>query len=239
MTLFWLGLVVALAYLVQVAAGFGAGLVGLTLGAFFLPVQDMVALLMPMSTVQTLLVALEDRKAINRRFLLRNVAPLMGAGVIAGFWLIGNRAGEWLRPALGVVILLLVAWEFRPRRGEAAKAPLWARRLALVFAGVLHGTAGIGGPPLVWATAQSKLPKHTFRATLAAVWVVTNSVLIAQHALAGHYTPEALTRLGWMFPAMLTGGALGQLLFSRVDEQRFRTGVYALLTLAAVALILR
>lgn len=231
-----LGLVVAFGTTVQTSIGFGAMVVAVTLGASFLPVAELVPVLVPVTMAQTAIVAGRDRGHIAWPLLLRRILPLMGLGM-AGALVVVSADATWLRPVLGVMILVLALRElFRAARPAGST---WAANAGMVVAGVVHGIFATGGPPLVWALGQEALEKRTFRATLTVVWLALNTVLMATFALNGRLTAGTLTTSALLLLPGILGIGIGQWLHDRVDEQRFRTAVWGLLALAAMPLILR
>ncbi|MEZ4375521.1 MAG: sulfite exporter TauE/SafE family protein [Polyangiaceae bacterium] len=83
------------------------------------------------------------------------------------------------------------------------------------------------------------LNKHTFRATLTAVWLTLNSVLLVRFVSSGRIDAEVLRSLPWLVPAVPAGIFLGEKLHAKIDEQRFQLAVYGLLVVAALVLLVR
>jgi uncharacterized protein len=82
-----------------------------------------------------------------------------------------------------------------------------------------------------------RLGPGPFRATLMSVWVLINSALVTAMILDGRYDLALLIRLGMAVPAVAAGVWVGQHLHRRLSPQRFQVAVYAMLSLAAVALL--
>ncbi len=237
---------VAVAYTVQTATGFGAGIVLLTLGAQFMPIPALLPLLVPLSMVQTSVVSFRNRGDIDWGYLLRWVFPIMGAGMLVSFWTLGNFDAPWLKPAFAIMILVLAISELyrlfvdsqptaTPRAGLS---PLGAG-LALAGAGVVHGIYACGGPLLVYATGRRGFDKARFRATITFVWVVLNATLCVNYAIVGRFEPGIQWTLLALLPGLPVGMLLGDWLHRQVDERRFKLAVYVLLVLAALALLIR
>ena len=60
-----LAVLVAVAYGVQTTAGFGAGLILVTIGAHLLPIPELLALILPLSILQTGWVSVRSRQSID------------------------------------------------------------------------------------------------------------------------------------------------------------------------------
>ena len=234
----YLAVVVVLAVAIQTAIGFGSMLVCVTLGASVWSVPELIPVLIPLSVVQTSYIVARHHRRIAWGLLLRRVLPLMGLGLVVGGALVGASDRPWLRPALGVLVLSLAIRELLRSSAEVVTPPRWASVGALVAAGVVHGIYATGGPLLVWALGRQPLDRGTFRTTLTTVWLILNLVLIGFFVARGQLTEESLLRTTLLLIPMSLGIGLGELLHARVDEDRFRLGVWLVLAVAAVPLVL-
>ncbi len=237
-----MGVLLVFAYTVQTASGFGAGLIILTLGAHLLPIPVLLALMLPLSVLQSGIVVARNPRDVDVPLVLRRVAPLMGLGAALGFG-INHVAGEapLLVTILGGFIVLSALRELAllVTRRPTGVASLWASRVAIFAAGVLQGVSGTGGPPLVYALGREGLDKARFRATILSVFVVMNLALITAFALDGRYDAERLGLLARLVIALPVGIVLGERLYGFVSERTFRIGIYTLLLAGGVALLLR
>ena len=247
--------IVVAAYAVQTVTGFGSTLLSVSLGAMFLPIPEMLLLLVPISLLQTTYIAVRHRAEIRWSLLLKRVLPLMAVGLGIGYFGVRFVDGDWLRKAFGVLILVLSVRELavlylsgrRAKAREAAGAepeevtpiPLPASVLALIGAGVVHGIYATGGPLLVYAIGKEGLNKGEFRTTLCAVWLVLNIVLLSAYAVEGRYDADNLLSLAALLPAVPVGIFIGEKLHSRVPETTFKAAIFLLLVGAAFSLILR
>ncbi|MGE0787879.1 MAG: sulfite exporter TauE/SafE family protein [Sandaracinaceae bacterium] len=237
--LFALAGIVFAGYVVQTVTGFGSALVCLTFGALLYPIPEIVPLIVPLSFAQSVYIVVRHYRDVNVRFLFVRILPLMGAGVGVGMLIAHAYHGDALRYAFGGLVLVLSLRElYVALRREAAQAPLpRAASMAAIFgAGITHGVYGAGGPLLVYATSREGLEKGPFRATLGGVWLVLNAIMTTAFAFRGVYDVPHLTSLGVMLCAIPFGIAVGEVVHHRVDERRFKIGVLALLTLAALSL---
>ena len=238
--------VVAVGYLVQTVAGFGALLVCVTLGALLFDIQTALTIGVPLSLVQTALIVWRHRDEVRWRLLGTRILPLMGLGLVTGLVAVAQLGyGTWLQPALGVLVFALASRELvliARRRGAPVPGgsihPA-ASTAAMLGAGVVHSIFGTGGPLLVYALGKSDLSKGEIRSTLSAVWPVLNIVIVANFARAGRYDAEALWSIVVTAPAMFLGMFAGEWLHDRVNESRFRIGMFSLLLVASVTLIAR
>lgn len=225
---------------VQATLGFGSALVATLVGAWILPIERVMPLVVPLSAVQTLVVVARTPGSVDLRLLGGRILPAMGLGMIVA-WLGPGIAAPGTRPVLGALVIALGALELA-RRGPAPPLPRPVAAAALVAAGVIQGLMGTGGPLVVWAIGREMraggLDPTTFRSTLNAVWLVVNGALVAALAATGRVTLATLADTALLVPFALAGSALGMALHPRVDEARFRRVLWAVLTACGVPLLL-
>jgi len=229
--------VVALAYAVQTATGFGSALVGLTLGSLLLPLPDLLALFVPLSLLQTGYLALRHHTDVDWRWLLRRVLPAMAAGSVVGFAIASAAPTDAL--GLGFAVLILSISLLELARPSVERPPAGAEMAALVGAGVMHGAVATGGPLLVWAAARRDLAPATFRASLWTVWLVMNILLTAQYLRVGWLTAEELPTLGLLAFGIPVGIAVGRRAQPLIAGPWFRRVVFGILALASLASLAR
>lgn len=255
-TLLAFAVVVLGGYLVQTASGFGSTLVCVTFGAHLLPIRLLVPLVLPLSVVQNTYIVIRHRDGVRWRLLLTRILPLMGGGMLAGFLFTVMVYGDsqpsressldtWLRSGFAVLVLVLaarelfVAWRVRtgdPKKVARPASPM-SSFLAMIGAGLVHGVYATGGPLLVYAVGREGLPKREFRSTLSAVWLVLDSALMTGFVLDGRYDASSLWKVAILLPSLPLGIVVGERIHRRIPEAHFKTGVFALLVVAAIMLL--
>ena len=233
-------LIVFAAFTTEAATGFGSMLVAVTFGALLLPLQEGVALMVPLGLLLSTYLVVRYHAHVAFRLLLTRVLPLMGVGLVLGQLAFRHLSTGWLERGLGVLVAVLSARELyrfaRPAQALARPLHPAAASASLVGGGVMHGLYGMGGPLLVYVLGRSQMEKAAFRSTLAVVWLVLNGALTAVFLVGGRLTAASVPRLALLVPAVLVAVAVGELLHARVDERRFRAGVFALLLIAGISL---
>lgn len=104
----------------------------------------------------------------------------------------------------------------------------------LIAAGLIHGMFVSGGALLVVYSAAKIKDKHAFRATVAAVWVGLNSMMLVQQLWAGQIDLQlsGLT-LAACIPALI-GLVLGNRLHERISQTVFLRLTYVLLLISGI-----
>jgi uncharacterized membrane protein YfcA len=233
--------IVLLAFAVEAAAGFGATVVTVTLAAQLMPVDAILARLVPVNVLLSLYLVVRHRKALDLRLLFRRVLPWMGAGMAAGMAITRVASPEWVKLAFGLFVVVLSAFELWALWKGESKAPLGVATAggALVGAGLVHGMFACGGPLVVWVVGREVDDKAVFRVTLSGLWLVLNVVLVVGYVLSRQTTPATLEESALLVPALAIGIVLGERVHDRLSPQRFRAVVFGLLFVAAGVLLVR
>jgi len=238
-TLFFLGVIVALAHTVEAMSGFGSTVISVTLGAQWVPVTQLLAILVPLNVLMSLYFAWNYRAQIDRKLLLQGILPWMGMGVLGGVLALPFLSGPLLKKGLGALVVLFALRQlWGLLRGSPARTlPRWQTAFWLVLSGITHGVYASGGPLLVYALSGTAIDKTALRSTLAMVWLTLNTLLVITYVSRGHITPDTLQSSLWLLPTLPAGIALGEWLHHKVNERQIRIGVFALLVLAGGALL--
>ena len=234
--------VVFVAFTIEAALGFGATLVTVTLGMFLLPVNALLPAYVPVNMVLSAYLALRYREQIAWALLFRRIIPLMALGLPIGLLASSHVDAGLLRRIFGAFVVLLSALELR--RAKAAGGAVDTRlrpfdALVLVVGGAVHGAFGTGGPMAVYVAGRSLSDKAVFRATLAALWMVLNLVLVSTYLSRGEIGAQSLGRSAGFAVALVAGVAVGEQLHHRVPAARFRGVVFGMLLVAGTVLVIR
>lgn len=249
LTLFLLGVIGLVAFTVEATAGFGATVVTVTLAAYFMPIEDVLAALLPANVVLSGYLVLRYWRFVDTRILLRRVAAWMVPGMVLGMLprllpQLGTlREHGVIQLVFAVFIVILAAVELwraslpSYRDARPLSAPLAA--LSLVGAGVVHGLFACGGPMLVYVVGRELTDKARFRATLSTVWLALNLVLVVQYVAQGTIDGASLRASAVMLVALVAGLGLGEAIHRRLSGDHFRRAVFGLLLVAGAALLVR
>lgn len=234
----WIGLFVLVSYTIEAITGFGSLVIALSLGALLLPLPELLPVLVPLNILMSGFLAWRNRQHIDRALLFKVILPLMLGGTLIGFALHNWLAADLLKMLLGLLIIWFAARELcRIQSGiTVSPHPNWLSRLLTLSAGITHGLFASGGPLLVYAMAGTTLDKSRLRATMLCVWFSLNTSLSVLLLIEGQLLP-ALPRLLLFIPLLLVGVLAGDYLHQRINEQRFRQMVYALLAATGLLLV--
>jgi uncharacterized membrane protein YfcA len=231
-------IIVALAHAVETTTGFGATVIALALGVHFVPLRELVVVLVILGWLQSAWLVARGRRSIQWRLLLARILPCAALGLGIGVMVRAVAATDVLRIVLGAFVVVVAVLELtRLVRGTTARsAPRWLQLGLLTGGGVFHGLFASGGPLVVFALARAQLTKSEFRATLSLLWLSLNSVLLGTAVAFGELSTAITAMALTLLPGLVVGVVVGELLHHRVPEYTFRCAVQVVLVLTGVSL---
>lgn len=235
-----LAVLVLVSFFIEAAAGFGSMVVAITVGALFARVDELLGLLVPVNLVLSVYLVGRNRAHVDWRFLLRRVAPLMALGVVVGTGLTRVVDASSAKPAFAVFVMLVAGSQLKQTLAPvAAPRPLpeVARVSGLLGAGVIHAIFATGGPLAVFVSSRELADKHAFRATLSALWVVMNALVVPRLVQDGVVTSGTLRTSALLLVPLGLGVLVGDRVHAALDERTFRVAVAALLLVAGAVLL--
>ena len=227
--------VIAVAASVQGITGFGFNLLAVPILILFFPphlvVPGVLMAYVPLGLTQTF----QLRRSIDFRIW----ASFVGSAVVAlplGAYILGEADVKTMRMGIGsVMIFLALLLQFRP--GLPFRRDFLSRILTGLLSGVLSGSTGVSGPPLVLLGLKQHWPYTAFRATLIAYFTMVSILTIPFHWRIGLVTPQTVQFAGSALPGLLVGFFLGAHLRSRVDASVFRWVALAMVIVGGLSAI--
>ncbi len=240
MKLLLLSLIIAFAYFVGAATGFGDTVIVVTVASHLYEIHFLVPTLVVLNQIISLYLVIRHYRYIDRRLLLGWILPRAVAGIPLGLLVFHIVKGETLKFVLGATVALMAFielsillvrgkdWE-RKKMGKAQSA-VW-----IFGGGIIHGMYASGGALIAYYAARNITDKRVFRSTLAGLWLVLNALLIVFFSLTKRIETEMITTAAWMIPAVVIGIISGEWLHVRIPEYRFRILVFIILLLAGLS----
>lgn len=169
--------------------------------------------------------------------LVRRVLPSLFVGVAIGVTSLSALDRRMMVTALGVVIVLVAAWNLcDPKLSQRDSKPLDVG-IGLV-AGMLSGAFNTGGPPLVAHVYRRPDPPAVLRGTLQIIFLASGMcrlpVSAAQGLIDEAIALDSLLAVPFLAPGVLIGAALAH----RVDPHRFRKACWIGLGTLGFALLI-
>ena len=166
----------------------------------------------------------------------RTTLPLIATIVLAaplGTWALANIDVRLMKGVISGTVLAMVAlialnWRFR----QAARMPVVLAAGAL--SGLIQGSTGVGGPPVVALFLSRPDPPDTIRGNILAGLGSLGLIVVVVYGTFGLLTPLVLWLGVLAMPPYLIAIGLGARYYSREGNRFYRSA--ALVVLSAIAL---
>jgi uncharacterized membrane protein YfcA len=235
-----LGTIALIAGFVQATAGFGFALLAVPLMALVVPPQTAVVIVFLHGTVSSLLTAGRHLGHIDRTETWRLSSGAIVAMPLGALILVTAPPGV-LRIALGLATCSAAVWMLRPgtgRRRVIEVRPFTTYGVG-ALSGVLNTALATNGPPLVVYLRARGLPTDAFRATISAVFTISNMVGLGILALSGAVHASAVAAFTLTLVPALVGWAAGNAAAGRLHNHHFIRMVDVVLLVSGVLSIAR
>lgn len=234
--------VVFLSNIVQCVTGFAGTVLAMPFSVMLVGMDTAKPILNLLGFAASVGVAAKFRWSINKKEL----ALILGVclpGMAAG-WFLKNRlagSGDLLLKLLGVLVILFSVMSFAVflSKKELFKKNNPVGWIFLVLGGVVHGMFVCGGPLIVSYASVRLKETNEFRATLSAVWIVLNGILLAADAFGGSFGGETLVLSGLSLAVLAAALLLGNLIASKMKRNAFLILTYALMLISGISLLLK
>jgi uncharacterized membrane protein YfcA len=171
-----------------------------------------------------------------RHAVWREILPLAASSVFAmqfGAIILQYADPVWMRWFIcamvgAVVVILASGWRYHGR-------PVLPATIAVgLFAGLLGGSAQIGGPPIVLYWLGSAATAAVVRANFIVYFAIFSLGSTATYAAHGLVTAQIIALALLLGPLQITAIALGWRLFFLASEKTYRRTAYVIVSMAAI-----
>ena len=216
---------------VQGATGFGFVIIAGPVLATYLEPTLVVPVMVSLGFVVTLGVLYHGRRWVD----VRRVWVLTLAGAVStpvGALLLVSLASGTLKLLMGVVVAtglaMLLGLQRATRHERAVSVPVG------LASGLLAGSAGVAGAPIILFFANQGVDPRTFRANMVFYLQIVSLVALPSFFVSGVLTADALTLAAALLPASLAGMGAGIWLSSRLSAVLFRRAALVVVLIAGV-----
>lgn len=219
---------------IRSALGFGEALIAVPLLSLLMPVEVAAPVAVLSSIAVALIAVVQDWRQIHLSSAVWLLLPTF-VGIPIGLIALKSMPEAIVKAALGAIIVAFSIFMLRNHRRYELKTDRSAWIFGF-FAGVLGGSYGMNGPPLVvFGSLRRWTPQH-FRATLQAYFLVASAAGMAGYRIAGLWSARVNEVFLWSLPAAIVAVFLGRSVNRRLDPGRFILAVYY--CLAAIGTLL-
>lgn len=170
----------------------------------------------------------------------RSVAPFILGGIVGvplGTVLLGYLDPDYLRTAVGVLLIVYSTWSLARPHVKPVHAGVVTDTGVGVVNGILGGLTGLAGPIITMWCQVRGWPKDMQRSIYQPVILAVFLMTAASLGVTGAVTAKLMTVYLYGLPALTAGLWLGLKLYGRLDEAAFRKVILVLLLLSGAALI--
>lgn len=214
--------------------GFGASMLWMTSLSLVLPPLQVVPMVLMFEVVTSIALLPQIWKDVRWRSI---GLLLLGtwAATPVGIYALSTLPATPVRLALAVsvfiaAILILRGFALRKEPGRPATVGVG------LMAGVLNGSMGIVGPPVILFYFSSPIGVAAGRASIVTYFIGTDSVGTAMFAAQGLIDSSVYWRTAAFLPVLIAGVAVGNRGFVKTDPETFRK--IALFVLMALSFLL-
>ena len=217
----------------------GFGMVAAALFADVMPAKESTAAVLLLLICGDVFGSFTYRRDVDWRALLR-LAPSVLIGVIAGSWFLSVTSDQFIRKAIGVVIVIMVTAQWfmrrRPKADHLPHAVTWA---AGFTAGFTSMVANAGGAPMAIYLLNMHISVRRYLGTTAWFFFAVNLTKLPFSIHLGLLHASRVESLLWYIPVVACGAWIGRRVITRISMDTFQ--VIMLLSAAAggINLLLR
>ncbi|UCG38420.1 MAG: sulfite exporter TauE/SafE family protein [bacterium] len=207
MELLYLAIVAFLAGFTQGLSGFGSVLVSLPLVVLFWDITTAVPLVSLLALCITTTLTVQLRQHVRwERILPLLIAAVPGMAV--GTLLLKRVRAAYLELLIGLLLTSFSVYLFssKPRQRELAAGWKWVAGFA---SGILGGSIGANGPPVIIYTSMQPWDKNPVKSTLVGYFLVAGVGISSIHASFGLITLEVLDLFTVGFLRVMAGVITG------------------------------
>jgi uncharacterized membrane protein YfcA len=236
MTVLLIFAVVFVAALVQSLSGFGFAVIIMPLVTLVLGLQTAAPMVALVALTVYIINLVRYRQAVNAGEVLRlGIASALGVPI--GVWALANISETTVKQVMGLVLIAYAIYALARPTTSWMPSRFWVYPAGFL-AGCMGGAYNTPGPPVIVYGSLRQWPKDEFRAVLQALFLVNAVLVVSSHLVARHVTAEVLTFYLCVLPALGLGIFVGSRVDSKVDRERFRTLVTALILILGLSLVI-
>ena len=240
LTLVILGCILILAHTAETVLGFGATLIALALGAYLLPIETLVPVLVILALLQSIWLVIRWFRFIYWQTLLMYILPLAAVGMVIGIFSREIADEKTLKMVLACFIIIVSITELVllfMKKKHYRQLDWYYSVPLLIGGGIFHGLFATGGPPIIYYASRRFKAQQTFRATLSMLWLILNVGLITGFLVGGQIDLAILKMTAFVLPGFAIGVIIGSII--SVKEFWFKVLTYVLLFLSGLFLLIQ
>lgn len=237
-------IVVLVTNIIQGITGFAGTVLAMPPSVLLVGFDTAKPILNVLGVLAGLYVVVTSYKHIDKKEFLKTVSVMI-FGIIAGIFLKSLFTGNpsLLYKILGAIVVavgLSGVYKIFIKKNDTDKSQNKILSYSLLISsGIVHGMFVCGGPLLVSYLTGRLKDKQSFRATISAVWVVLNSIIMFDDIRAGYFNPKMLVLLATSCAVLFLGMVIGNALYKKMSRELFMKITYVLLVISGASLFIK
>ncbi|WP_459477718.1 sulfite exporter TauE/SafE family protein [Clostridium saccharoperbutylacetonicum] len=222
---------ILLASFTQGITGFGFALIAVPLLSFFIPeLKDITPIIVIYSLLTNIILLYKLRHSIAFKKIILMIIFAMISTPLGTFLLLYINV-KILKIMVGIVIFINALAMFNDFKIKIQNEKI-SYGLVGILSGILNGSVGLSGPPIVLFLTNQNVSKDVFRANLSFFGFITNIFTIILFAFEGIINQSILNFTIIYLPALIIGVLFGIKASSKINELKFRKlTIYLILAL--------
>ncbi|MGL5099345.1 MAG: sulfite exporter TauE/SafE family protein [Fusobacteriaceae bacterium] len=229
-------IVVFLTNIIQGITGFAGTVLAMPPGIFLQGIDTSKFILNILGILASLYILAVSYKHVDWKEFFK-IVILMLPGLWIGVYLFSILELGFLLKIYSIFIILIAGKGIFIKKEY--KLPEIIMLGIIVTSGIIHGMFVSGGPLIMIYIMKKLKDKTTFRATIATIWIVLNTILAINHYTEGLYTPENIKILVLSILPLMFGMYMGNKLHHKMSQESFLKLSYILLLFSGIALLLK
>lgn len=228
-------IILLLANTVQIITGFAGNLLAMPLSIALIGYNDAKVIINVFTLTVCLIIVIKNYQKIVFKELVKMLLGLiLGMSVSA---LVFKEIDLIVcKYVYGIMITLIGINKLLIKRDISLN--YFSKLLIIFLSGVIHELFLSGGALLVIYATETIVDKDQFRVTLAAIWIVLDSLLIVQHWQLGLYHQNILILLLLTLLPLIISVLLGNYLSGRVNQEQFKRLTYLLIIISGISMFI-
>jgi len=231
--MFILLIIVFFASFLQASTGYGFSIIGTPFLLMIYPAHEAIQINIILSICLSLFMIQKIKSEYDRELVVKLMIGSV-AGMIGGIFVYLYFDVQWLKLAVGILILLLTIFlvcNFRMRRTNKRDIVVGG------LSGLLTTSIGVPGPPLLLYFSGASIDQFTLRSTTLIFYLFVYSGSLVMQIVFGSTSTFIWLHSLIAIPSLIVGVFLGQMFIQWVSQQTFRLVTYVILTLSGAYLL--
>ena len=236
-SMLYVALVSVVGMTIQSSAGFGYGMLAMSIFPLFMSYTDALVVSALTSLPCNLILTLRHRKHVNIKMLLLPLIAFAVANAISTSFLVG-MADALMRRALGATLILLAAYYLFFTSRVHIKASKLSGSICGGISGTLSSLFGMGGPPMALYLLDTTSEMQEYHANIFCFFVISQTNQFLVRAYSGLVSPDTIQLLWPSIVGMGVGVLISMRLIKNMNLKTLRYFIYTFMAIMGARMLI-